>query len=92
MIEFEWDPGKASANESKHGITYAEAATAFGDPLSLTIFDPDHAGDEDRFLLLGETAFGTLAVVSHTDRSGIIRIISARRANRKERLQYESKH
>lgn len=47
---------------------------------------------EDRFLLLGESDFGTLIVVSHTDRSGIIRIISARRANRNERLQYESKH
>jgi uncharacterized DUF497 family protein len=92
MIDFEWDPDKALANESKHDISFVEAATAFGDPLSVSVFDPDHSHNEDRFLLLGESAFGTLIVVSHTDRSGIIRIISARRANRNERLQYESKH
>ena len=90
MIHFEWDPDKAAANESKHDISFAEAATAFGDPLSLTIFDPDHSETEDRFILLGESAFGTLIVVSHTARNGTIRIISARRANRRERLQYES--
>ena len=92
MIDFEWDPGKAAANESKHGVTFSEAATAFGDPLSLTIFDPDHSESEDRFLLLGESTFGNLIVVSHTDRNGTIRIISARQADRRERLQYESKH
>ncbi len=90
MIDFEWDPDKATGNESKHGVSFVEAATAFGDPLSVTIFDPDHSEIEDRFLLLGESAFGTLIVVSHTDRSGTIRIISARKANRDERLQYES--
>jgi uncharacterized DUF497 family protein len=92
MIDFEWDPEKARANESKHGVTFVEAATAFGDPLSLTIFDPDHSGNEDRFLLLGESFSGTLVIVSHTERSGTIRIVSARKANRNERLQYESKH
>ena len=90
MIHFEWDPEKAAANESSHGISFAEAATAFGDPLSLTIFDPEHSESEDRFILLGESAFGTLVVVSHTSRNGTIRIISARRANRRERRQYES--
>ena len=92
MIDFEWDPGKAAANKSKHGVTFAEAATAFGDPLSLTIFDPDHSESEDRFLLLGESTFGNLIVVNHTNRNGTIRIISARQADRRERLQYESKH
>ena len=92
MIDFEWDPDKAAANELKHGVTFAEAATAFGDPLSLTIFDPDHSNSEDRFLLLGQSTFGNLIVVSHTDRNGTIRIISARKADRRERLQYESKH
>ena len=92
MIDFEWDPSKAASNQSKHGISFAEAATAFGDPLSLTIFDPDHSESEDRFLLLGKSTFGTLIVVSHTDRNGTIRIISARKADRRERLQYESKH
>ena len=84
------EPRKAASNESKHGVSFTEAATAFGDPLSLTIFDPDHSETEDRFMLLGESAFGNLIVVSHTARNGAIRIISARRANRRERLQYES--
>lgn len=92
MINFEWNPNKAATNKSKHGVTFAEAATVFADPLSLTIFDPDHSKAEARFLLLGQSTFGNLIVVSHTDRSGTIRIISARKANRKERLQYESKH
>ena len=92
MINFEWNPNKAATNKSKHGVTFAEAATVFADPLSLTIFDPDHSKTEARFLLLGQSTFGNLIVVSHTDRSGTIRIISARKANRKERLQYESKH
>ena len=92
MINFEWNPNKAATNESKHGVTFAEAATVFADPLSLTIFDPNHSKAEDRFLLLGQSTFGNLIVVSHTDRSDTIRIISARKANRKERLQYESKH
>lgn len=92
MINFEWNPNKAATNKSKHGVTFAEAATVFADPLSLTIFDPDHSKAEARFLLLGQSTFGNLVVVSHTDRSGTIRIISARKANRKERLQYESKH
>jgi hypothetical protein len=92
MIRFEWDPDKASSNLVKHGVSFAEAATAFADPLSLTIFDPDHSKDEDRHLLLGHSTFGNLLVVSHTDRSGTIRIINARRADRRERLQYEAKH
>ena len=92
MINFEWNPNKAATNKSKHGVTFAEAATVFAEPLSLTIFDPDHSKAEARFLLLGQSTFGNLVVVSHTDRSGTIRIISARKANRKERLQYESKH
>jgi uncharacterized DUF497 family protein len=92
MISFEWDPDKASSNLAKHGVAFAEAATAFADPLSLTIFDPDHSKSEDRFLLLGLSTLGNLLVVSHTDRSGTIRIINARRADRRERLQYEAKH
>ena len=90
MIEFEWGPEKAASNESKHGVSFTEAATAFGDPLSLTIFDPDHSETEDRFMLLGESTLGNIIVVSHTAQNGTIRIISARRANRRERLQYES--
>lgn len=55
MIDFEWEPEKAASNESRHGITFAEAASAFSDPLSLTIFDPDHSLGEDRYLLQYES-------------------------------------
>ena len=92
MIKFEWDPTKADSNLTKHGVSFAEAATAFADGLSLTIFDPEHSESEDRFVLLGMSAYGRLLVVSHTDRDGTIRLISARTANRKEQTQYEAKH
>ncbi len=92
MINFEWDHDKATSNLEKHSVSFSEAASAFADPLSLTIFDPNHSVGEDRFLLLGLSAIQRLLVVSHTDRSDTIRIISARLANRRERLQYESKH
>jgi hypothetical protein len=88
-LKFEWDRRKAAANRRKHGVSFEEAATAFGDPLSLTILDPDHSVDEDRFLLLGETANGKLVVVAHTDRNDTIRIINARPADRGERENYE---
>jgi uncharacterized DUF497 family protein len=85
---FEWDPNKARRNMEKHGVSFEEAATAFGDPLSFTRFDPDHSEVEDRFLLLGATQAGRLVVVSHTDRGESIRIISARLASRRERRTY----
>jgi len=89
-VGFEWDPEKALTNAAKHGVTFEEAVTAFGDPLSLTIFDPDHSDDEDRFVLLGYTLQGRLVVVIHTDRDGVVRIISARLATRRERRSYAS--
>lgn len=64
-MEFEWDPEKAAANEHKHRVSFDEAATAFGDPLSLTIPDPDHSDDEELFVLLGESYQGRLVVVVH---------------------------
>lgn len=76
-LQFEWDENKAEQNIDKHGVAFAEAATIFGDPLSLTIPDPLHSIDEERFLTLGESANGDLLVVAHTDRQGSIRIISA---------------
>ena len=88
-MEFEWDPAKAAENEQKHGISFGEAATAFGDPLSLTISDPDHSDDEERFVLLGESFSGRLLVVVHTERQERIRIISARLATGRERRSYE---
>jgi len=86
---FEWDPEKANDNERKHDVSFAEAATAFGDPLSVTIGDPDHSEEEDRFILLGQSFAGSLLVVVHTFRDETIRIISARLATRRERRQYE---
>jgi hypothetical protein len=88
-LEFEWDAAKAAANVRKHGVSFPEATTAFEDPLSLTIADPDHSAREDRYLLLGLTQPGRLVVVAHADRGAKIRIISARLADRRERRAYE---
>jgi uncharacterized DUF497 family protein len=89
MIEFEWNPEKAEANFRKHRVAFAEAATVFRDPLSITICDPDHSQDEDRYLTVGKTARGRAVVVAHTDRSSRTRIISARELTRAEREDYE---
>jgi uncharacterized DUF497 family protein len=71
-------------------VSFAEAATAFADPLSLTTFDPDHSDDEDRYLLLGATHSLRLVVVSHTHRDESIRLISARLASKGEQRTYAS--
>jgi uncharacterized DUF497 family protein len=89
-VRFEWDPDKARRNLARHGLSFADAAAAFGDPLSLTISDPDHSDDEDRFLLLGMLSSGRLAVVVHVERAGATRIISARLATKRERRTYEN--
>ena len=88
-IRFTWDRRKAASNRRKHGVSFEEAATAFGDSLSLTIPDPAHSADEERFLLLGQSAAGRLVVVAHLDRGDEIRLISARPASRRERTDYE---
>jgi len=88
-LRFEWDLAKAEANLRKHGVPFTEASTVFGDPLSLTVPDPDHSGREERFLLLGRSASGRLLVVTHTERAQAVRIISARAASRTERRDYE---
>lgn len=88
-MDFEWDEAKAEANERKHGISFSEAMTVFGDPLAVTGYDPKHADDEDRFLTMGTSIVGRLIVVSHTDRGSSIRIMSARAATRRERKDYE---
>ena len=89
MLDFEWDPAKAIVNVEKHKVTFDEAASAFRDPLSLTVPDPDHSEGEYRYLLLGVSSASRLIVVSHTERSGRIRIIGARPAVPKERRDYE---
>ena len=88
-LTFEWDEEKASENLRKHGVSFAEASTVFADPLSRTIPDPLHSGDEDRFIVLGESASRHTLVVVHTHRGENIRIISARRATPRERKDYE---
>jgi uncharacterized protein len=88
-MTFEWDEGKASDNLAKHGVSFAEASTVFADPLSRTIPDPLHSGEEDRFIVLGESASGRTLVVVHTHRGEDVRIISARKATSRERRDYE---
>ena len=88
-MNFDWDLAKAQANFEKHGVSFEEASTAFGDPLSLTIADPDHSEDEERFVLLGLTFQGRLVVVVHTDEPEATRLISARLATPRERRSYE---
>jgi uncharacterized DUF497 family protein len=63
-VEFEWDPEKAAANAKKHGVEFSEATTMFGDPLEVTISDPDHSDEEFRFLSLGRSKNGRLLVVA----------------------------
>ena len=88
-LRFAWDAGKAKTNLRKHGVSFGEAATAFEDPLSLTIPDPDHSAEEDRFILIGRSHQEHLVVVAHVERDETIRIISARAASRRERTAYE---
>ena len=88
-MRFEWDSSKAQLNFSKHGISFEEASTIFGDPLSITRPDPDHSEEEARWVTIGvSTNFKTIVVV-HTDRAETMRIISARLSTKRERDCYE---
>ena len=88
-LTFEWDSRKARSNLAKHGVGFQEASTIFGDLLSLTIPDPEHSLSEERYITVGRAFSGKLLVVVHTERGDNIRIISARRASRRERKFYE---
>src|SRR5687767_7119008 len=88
-LVFEWDEAKARANLRKHGVSFDEARTVFGDPWSATMPDPDHSAAEQRSVTIGLSSSGRTLVVAHTDRGQNVRIISARRATRQERLTYE---
>ena len=88
-MDFEWDPKKAAKNKVDHKVTFEEAATVFADPLALTFSDPDHSEGEYRFLTFGCSSQNRLLVVSHTDRDGGTRIISARKMDASERQIYE---
>ncbi len=88
-LAFEWDGKKETANRQKHNVGFAAASSVFGDPLSITIPDPDHAAREERFLIIGMSSERKLLVVVHTMRGARIRIISARLATKHERRNYE---
>lgn len=86
-MEYQWDPDKAQTNQEKHGVVFADAVAVLEDPFALTL--PDTHADEERFVTIGEDAFGTLLVVVYTYRGeDTIRIISARPATRRERRVY----
>ena len=89
MLKFQWDAGKAASNAEKHGVSFEEAGTVFGDPLAVTFPDPDHSAGERRFITFGLSRQGLLLMVAHTSRGRMIRIISARRATRREKVTYE---
>lgn len=87
--QFEWDAAKATSNVRKHRVDFEEAATVFGDPLARIFDDPDHSEAEHRELLIGRSDRNRVLVVSFTERAPWIRIISARRATKRERHGYE---
>lgn len=88
-MDFEWGPEKAESNLWKHGVSFTEAASVLADPLAVTFFDPDHSGEDDRFISIGTSSDDRLIILSHTDRGEKIRISSARLATRRERKLYE---
>jgi uncharacterized DUF497 family protein len=90
MIDFEWDPAKAKANARKHGVSFEEALSVFYDEFAVQFFDDEHSPDEERFLLLGMSTGARLLLVCHCEREAgnIIRIISARKATKRESAFY----
>ena len=84
-MHFEWDASKARRNEQKHGVSFDEAATVFGDPLAVTFDDIEHSTHEERYLTFGLSAANRALLVAHTSRGDTIRIISARRLTPRER-------
>ena len=90
MIQFEWDKAKAASNLRKHGVSFEEAETVFYDDLAVQFFDTEHSSDEERFLLLGMGSSASLLLVCHCERLGgeVIRIISARKATKRESAYY----
>lgn len=91
MIRFEWDPAKAAANLKKHQVSFYEAKSVFFDDFAVQFFDEDHSSDEARFLMLGMSAGSKLLLVCHCEREDgeVIRIISARKATRRESAFYQ---
>ena len=89
-VRFEWDEDKAASNFKKHGVAFDEASTVFADPLAAIFDDEEHSIDETRELMIGHSAASRLLIVSFTERGkDIVRIISARKATKRERNDYE---
>jgi uncharacterized DUF497 family protein len=90
MIQFEWDPHKAATNLKKHQVSFEEAKSVFYDEFAVQFFDKDHSSAEDRFLMLGLSSEARLLLVCHCEREqgGVIRIISARKATKRESAFY----
>jgi uncharacterized DUF497 family protein len=88
-VRFSWDPAKAKANLSKHGVTFDEAATVFLDPLARIHDDPEHSIGEVREIIIGHSAAARLLLVCFTERGEVVRIINARPPDRDERRDYE---
>ena len=88
-MQYQWDKRKASRNLSQHSVSFEEAVTVFEDPLFVIFADPDHSAREKRFIIMGESHRRKLLVVTYTERSGGIRVISARKATPQEREVYE---
>jgi len=94
LLHFEWDPRKSAENLRKHKVSFEEAQTVFYDDFGLLIPDPDHSVGEERFILIGTSATTGICIVSHCykDKENVIRLISARKANKKEKDQYRSQY
>jgi uncharacterized DUF497 family protein len=91
MIKFEWDPPKAEANIKKHKISFDEAKSVFYDEFAIQFFDEEHSSNEERFLMLGMSSGAKLLIVCHCERQygEVIRIISARKATKRESAFYQ---
>jgi uncharacterized DUF497 family protein len=88
-LTFEWDEEKAATNLKKHQVSFEEAKTIFNDPVSITIPDPDHSIDEERYIDIGLSSKGQVLVVVYTERGENIRLINCRKATRREQRAYE---
>ena len=88
-VQFTWDPAKAAANLSKHGVSFEDAASVFRNPMAKVLPDPTHSEHEVRSLIIGHSAGGRLLLVVFTETADRIRVISARDASARERREYE---
>lgn len=88
-MDYEWDQEKAATNLEKHGVSFEEAASVFGDPLYIDFYDPDHSLDEHRYIIMGQSTAGRLLIISYTERDAVVRLISAREVTPSERKAYE---